>query len=107
MGVADNGTAERESHVRVEPEPVAVDRREDGRGYLRTETLLVLALSLGASAVSALISFIGSLTKPGASRTRPPRSTARTRPVAPGWTSRGSCSGSRPRWCPSCSSPTC
>ena len=33
---------------------------------LRRETLLVLALSLGASAVSALISFIGSLTAPGA-----------------------------------------
>ncbi|MCQ4046308.1 CPBP family intramembrane glutamic endopeptidase [Streptantibioticus rubrisoli] len=33
---------------------------------LRGETLLVLALSLGASAVSALISFIGSVTKPGA-----------------------------------------
>ncbi|MFI9628092.1 CPBP family intramembrane glutamic endopeptidase [Streptomyces sp. NPDC052042] len=31
----------------------------------RNETLLVLALSLGASAVSALISFSGSLTKPG------------------------------------------
>ncbi len=33
---------------------------------LRQETLLVLALSLGASAVSALISFVGSLTAPGA-----------------------------------------
>ncbi|MGI5354002.1 CPBP family intramembrane glutamic endopeptidase [Streptomyces sp. CA-252508] len=32
---------------------------------LRSETLIVLALSLGASGVSALISFIGSLTKPG------------------------------------------
>ena len=32
---------------------------------LRAETLLVLALSLGASGVSALISFIGSVTKPG------------------------------------------
>ncbi|MDN3296494.1 CPBP family intramembrane metalloprotease [Streptomyces ficellus] len=32
---------------------------------LRSETLLVLALSLGASAVSALISFIGSVTRPG------------------------------------------
>ncbi|MFF2654696.1 CPBP family intramembrane glutamic endopeptidase [Streptomyces sp. NPDC058045] len=32
---------------------------------LRNETLLVLALSLGASGVSALISFIGSVTKPG------------------------------------------
>ncbi|MGW7358275.1 CPBP family intramembrane glutamic endopeptidase [Streptomyces sp. NPDC054802] len=35
------------------------------RGILRQETVLVLALSLGASAVSALISFIGSLTRPG------------------------------------------
>ena len=34
-------------------------------GTLRRETLLVLALSLGASAVSALISFTGSLTRPG------------------------------------------
>ncbi|MFE0737200.1 CPBP family intramembrane glutamic endopeptidase [Streptomyces sp. NPDC058855] len=32
---------------------------------LRSETLLVLALSLGASAVSSLISFVGSLTRPG------------------------------------------
>ncbi|MDG4858211.1 type II CAAX endopeptidase family protein [Streptomyces sp. T-3] len=31
----------------------------------RDETLLVLAVSLGASGVSALISFVGSLTKPG------------------------------------------
>ncbi|MFB8106605.1 MULTISPECIES: CPBP family intramembrane glutamic endopeptidase [Streptomyces] len=35
------------------------------RRLLRSETILVLALSLGASAVSALISFVGSLTKPG------------------------------------------
>ncbi|MFE9408865.1 CPBP family intramembrane glutamic endopeptidase [Streptomyces sp. NPDC006704] len=32
---------------------------------LRSETVLVLALSLGASGVSALISFVGSLTRPG------------------------------------------
>lgn len=32
---------------------------------LRAETLLVLALSLGASGVSAMISFIGSVTRPG------------------------------------------
>ncbi|ANZ20119.1 CPBP family intramembrane glutamic endopeptidase [Streptomyces noursei] len=38
---------------------------EPARSVLRNETLIVLALSLGASAVSALISFIGSLTKPG------------------------------------------
>lgn len=35
------------------------------RRILRSETVLVLALSLGASGVSALISFLGSLTKPG------------------------------------------
>ncbi|MFJ6573578.1 CPBP family intramembrane glutamic endopeptidase [Streptomyces sp. NPDC091292] len=35
------------------------------RRILRNETLLVLALSLGASGVSALISFVGSVTKPG------------------------------------------
>lgn len=35
------------------------------RGILRSETLIVLALSLGASALSSLISFIGSLTRPG------------------------------------------
>ncbi|MFH9469236.1 CPBP family intramembrane glutamic endopeptidase [Streptomyces clavifer] len=38
---------------------------ELSRRTLRSETLLVLALSLGASGVSALISFTGSLTKPG------------------------------------------
>lgn len=32
---------------------------------LRTELLLVLALSLGASAVSSVISFVGALTRPG------------------------------------------
>ncbi|MFI5757620.1 CPBP family intramembrane glutamic endopeptidase [Streptomyces sp. NPDC051569] len=36
------------------------------RRTFRSETVLVLALSLGASGVSALISFVGSLTKPGA-----------------------------------------
>ena len=35
------------------------------RKVLRSETAIVLALSLGASGVSACISFIGSLTKPG------------------------------------------
>ncbi|GAA3817305.1 CPBP family intramembrane glutamic endopeptidase [Streptomyces chiangmaiensis] len=35
------------------------------RRILRAETLLVLGLSLGASGVSALISFVGSVTKPG------------------------------------------
>ncbi|MGW0737549.1 CPBP family intramembrane glutamic endopeptidase [Streptomyces sp. NPDC002851] len=40
----------------------------EGRPYrrmFRDETLLVLALSLAASAVSALISFVGSVTEPG------------------------------------------
>lgn len=35
------------------------------RRVLRNETLLVLALSLGASALSAVISFVGSLPRPG------------------------------------------
>lgn len=35
------------------------------RSVLRSETLIVLALSVGASALSSLISFIGSVTKPG------------------------------------------
>jgi membrane protease YdiL (CAAX protease family) len=35
------------------------------RRILRNETLLVLGVSLGASGVSALISFVGSVTKPG------------------------------------------
>ncbi len=53
--------------MRAQPEPVVGTLQEDGlRRMLRTEALLVLALSLGASAVSSLISFIGALTKPGA-----------------------------------------
>ncbi|WP_432058624.1 CPBP family intramembrane glutamic endopeptidase [Streptomyces sp. bgisy022] len=47
------------------PGDVSPPRRELSRRTLRDETLLVLALSLGASAVSALISFIGSVTRPG------------------------------------------
>ncbi|MEU5170659.1 CPBP family intramembrane glutamic endopeptidase [Streptomyces mutomycini] len=43
----------------------SIPHEEVSRRVLRSETLLVLALSLGASGVSALISFIGSLTKPG------------------------------------------
>ncbi|MFI8348299.1 CPBP family intramembrane glutamic endopeptidase [Streptomyces sp. NPDC085596] len=39
--------------------------QQPSRRTLRDETLIVLALSLGASGVSALISFIGSVTKPG------------------------------------------
>ncbi|MDX3061103.1 MULTISPECIES: CPBP family intramembrane glutamic endopeptidase [Streptomyces] len=42
-----------------------IAHEELSRRTLRSETLLVLALSLGASGVSALISFTGSLTKPG------------------------------------------
>ncbi|MFG2334792.1 CPBP family intramembrane glutamic endopeptidase [Streptomyces sp. NPDC048604] len=56
-----------EARVRAEsgaaafsPPPEELPRR-----ILRSETLLVLALSLGASGVSALISFIGALTRPG------------------------------------------
>ncbi|MEU5365054.1 type II CAAX endopeptidase family protein [Streptomyces sp. NPDC005925] len=47
--------------------PVAASRpgEEPSRRTLRSETLLVLALSLGASGVSALISFVGSVTRPG------------------------------------------
>ncbi|WP_435860351.1 CPBP family intramembrane glutamic endopeptidase [Streptomyces scabiei] len=43
----------------------AVPWERPGRRILRDETLLVLGVSLGASGVSALISFIGSVTKPG------------------------------------------
>ncbi|MGW1135541.1 CPBP family intramembrane glutamic endopeptidase, partial [Streptomyces griseoluteus] len=39
--------------------------QQPSRRMLRDETLIVLALSLGASGVSALISFVGSVTKPG------------------------------------------
>ncbi|MEU6814318.1 type II CAAX endopeptidase family protein [Streptomyces sp. NPDC046860] len=39
--------------------------QQPSRRTLRDETLIVLALSLGASGVSALISFIGSVTRPG------------------------------------------
>ncbi|MFF2780259.1 CPBP family intramembrane glutamic endopeptidase [Streptomyces sp. NPDC058052] len=46
--------------VDAAPPPGGLSRR-----VLRSETLIVLALSLGASAVSSLISFIGSLTRPG------------------------------------------
>ncbi|TWV56157.1 CPBP family intramembrane metalloprotease [Streptomyces misionensis] len=53
--------------MQVEAEP-GIDHGVPQRGtrrILRDETILVLALSLGASGVSALISFIGSVTKPG------------------------------------------
>ncbi|UGY94812.1 CPBP family intramembrane glutamic endopeptidase [Streptomyces gobiensis] len=53
--------------MRSQPRETTLSLPEDGlsRQHLHHETLLVLALSLGASAVSALISFAGSLTKPG------------------------------------------
>jgi membrane protease YdiL (CAAX protease family) len=53
--------------VRVQAGPDAGTEpgEEWQRRVLRDETLLVLALSLGASGVSALISFIGSVTRPG------------------------------------------
>ncbi|MFJ7159372.1 CPBP family intramembrane glutamic endopeptidase [Streptomyces sp. NPDC101118] len=59
--------AESESVVRAQQgtEVGALRAVEQEKGVLRTETLLVLALSLGASALSALISFIGSVTRPG------------------------------------------
>ncbi|WP_247698488.1 MULTISPECIES: CPBP family intramembrane glutamic endopeptidase [unclassified Streptomyces] len=48
---------------RLGEQPLTEERLS--RRILRDETLLVLALSLGASGVSALISFIGSVTRPG------------------------------------------
>lgn len=53
--------------MRAEAGGVADSFPQEGmsRRFLRSEMLLVLAVSLGASGVSALISFIGSLTKPG------------------------------------------
>ncbi|MEE1799030.1 MULTISPECIES: CPBP family intramembrane glutamic endopeptidase [unclassified Streptomyces] len=50
---------------------------------LRSETVLVLALSLGASGVSALISFIGSLTRPGALSDQAARLNASAAPGRP------------------------
>ncbi|GLF95746.1 CPBP family intramembrane glutamic endopeptidase [Streptomyces yaizuensis] len=43
----------------------ALPREELTPRVLRSELLLVLALSLGASAVASLISFVGALTRPG------------------------------------------
>ncbi|MDT9701122.1 type II CAAX endopeptidase family protein [Streptomyces sp. P17] len=53
--------------MQAEAGPVADSFPQEGpaRRILRDEMLLVLAVSLGASGVSALISFIGSVTKPG------------------------------------------
>ncbi|GHF58906.1 CPBP family intramembrane glutamic endopeptidase [Streptomyces thermodiastaticus] len=47
------------------PMAATESRERPSRRILRDETLLVLALSLGASGVSAVISFVGSVTKPG------------------------------------------
>ena len=62
-----DGTKQLEAGVQAEAGRVADSLPQGGmsRRILRSETLLVLAISLGASAVSALISFVGSLTKPG------------------------------------------
>ncbi|MGW0658725.1 CPBP family glutamic-type intramembrane protease [Streptodolium elevatio] len=50
----------------TEEQPERADRAlPPRRRILRDEVWLVLAVSLGASAVSALISFIGSITRPG------------------------------------------
>src|SRR6478735_11252354 len=53
--------------VRTEAGLVAGSLRveDPSRRVFRDETLIVLALSLGASAVSSLISFVGSVTRPG------------------------------------------
>jgi membrane protease YdiL (CAAX protease family) len=62
---AANGTRPQPARGRGTPEPLAAQGPGPGRGMLRGETLLVLALSLGANAVGAVISFIGSVTRPG------------------------------------------
>lgn len=61
------GNTQLEAGVQVEAGSVADSFPGERltRRILRDETLLVLALSLGASGVSALISFVGSVTKPG------------------------------------------
>ncbi|MBM9509153.1 CPBP family intramembrane metalloprotease [Streptomyces sp. KK5PA1] len=51
--------------ARVQTQAPEVEAPLEAR-TLRSETLIVLALSLGASGLSALISFIGSVTQPGA-----------------------------------------
>jgi membrane protease YdiL (CAAX protease family) len=47
------------------PRPAAAAAPPPRRRILRDEVILVLALSLGASALSSLISFVGSITRPG------------------------------------------
>ncbi|MGW3951523.1 CPBP family intramembrane glutamic endopeptidase [Streptomyces sp. NPDC004752] len=53
--------------MQVEADPVVGSEswERPSRRIFRDEALLVLGLSLGASGVSALISFVGSVTKPG------------------------------------------
>ncbi|MFF6996492.1 CPBP family intramembrane glutamic endopeptidase [Streptomyces sp. NPDC008313] len=53
--------------MQAEPGPAGASLpvKRSPRQILRDETILVLALSLGASGVSALISFVGSVTEPG------------------------------------------
>ncbi|MBF6055313.1 CPBP family intramembrane metalloprotease [Streptomyces eurocidicus] len=53
------------------------------RRLLRSETALVLALSLGASGVSALISFVGALTRPGGLKDQAARLNASHAPGRP------------------------
>jgi membrane protease YdiL (CAAX protease family) len=62
------GITQQEAGVRAEAGQAAGSIPQEGisRRIFGYETVLVLALSLGASGVSALISFVGSLTKPGA-----------------------------------------
>ncbi|MGW2369406.1 CPBP family intramembrane glutamic endopeptidase [Streptomyces sp. NPDC001667] len=60
------------------PAPEAAARR-----LLGNETLLVLALSLGASAVSALISFVGAATRPGGLKEQAARLNASHAPGRP------------------------
>lgn len=66
-GTGSGGSGRLKAGVQVEAEPVAgsCPHERPSRRIFRDETLLVLGLSLGASGVSALISFIGSVTKPG------------------------------------------
>lgn len=82
-------------------------RERDPRRMLRDETLLVLALSLGASGVSALISFIGSVTKPGGLKDQAATLNASAAPGRPWLDLACSSSASPPRWCPWPSSPIC
>lgn len=58
-------------------------KERPSRRVLRDETLLVLALSLGASGVSALISFIGAVTRPGGLKDQAARLNASAAPGRP------------------------